>query len=83
MEPLQYTYNVQEVNVIFDAGSKLTLRGGHRYVWGDAVTRAPAGGFFVSRLTRSRPASAASMSGTVRIESRARAASRMRRASPT
>ncbi len=42
VEPLQYTYNVQELNVIFDAGSKLTLRGGHRYVWGDAVTRAPA-----------------------------------------
>ena len=34
------------------------------------------GGLFVRRRTRSRPASAASMSGTVRIESRARAASR-------
>ena len=42
VEPFQYNYNVQEVNVLFDAGSKLTLRGGHRYVWGDAVTRAPA-----------------------------------------
>ncbi len=42
VELFQYTYNVQEFNVLFDAGSKLTLRGGHRYVWGDAVTRAPA-----------------------------------------
>ncbi len=42
VEPFQFSYNVQEVNVLFDAGSKLTLRGGHRYVWGDAVTRAPA-----------------------------------------
>jgi hypothetical protein len=42
VEPFQYSYNVQEVNVLFDASSKLTLRGGHRYVWGDAVTRAPA-----------------------------------------
>jgi hypothetical protein len=42
VETFQLNYNVQEVNVIFDAGSKLTLRGGHRFVWGDAVTRAPA-----------------------------------------
>ena len=42
VETFQLNYNVQEVNVIFDACSKLTLRGGHRYVWGDAVTRAPA-----------------------------------------
>lgn len=42
VETFDYNYNVQEVNVLFDAGSKLTLRGGHRYVWGDAVTRAPA-----------------------------------------
>jgi hypothetical protein len=42
VELFQYTYNVQEFNVLFDASSKLTLRGGHRYVWGDATTRAPA-----------------------------------------
>jgi len=29
-------YSQQEINVIFDLTSKLTLRGGHRYVWGDA-----------------------------------------------
>jgi hypothetical protein len=32
---LATNYNQQEVNVIFDATSKLTLRGGYRYVWGD------------------------------------------------
>ena len=42
VEPFQYTHNVQELNILFDVCSKLTLRGGHRYVWGDAVTRAPA-----------------------------------------
>jgi hypothetical protein len=41
VEPFHYSYNAQEVNVLFDASSKLTLRGGHRYVWGDALTRAP------------------------------------------
>jgi hypothetical protein len=29
-------YNQAEVNVLFDATSKLMLRGGYRYVWGDA-----------------------------------------------
>jgi hypothetical protein len=29
-------YNQQEIDVFFDATSKLTLRGGYRYVWGDA-----------------------------------------------
>ena len=42
VETLHYRYNAQEVNVVFDVSSKLTLRGGHRFVWGDAVTRAPA-----------------------------------------
>ena len=29
-------YNQEAVDLFFDAGSKLTLRGGYRYVWGDA-----------------------------------------------
>jgi len=33
---LVMNYNQQELNVLFDLTSKLTLRGGHRYVWGDA-----------------------------------------------
>ncbi len=30
-------YNQQEVDLFFDATSKLTIRGGYRYVWGDAT----------------------------------------------
>ena len=33
---LATNYNQQEIDVFFDATSKLTLRGGYRYVWGDA-----------------------------------------------
>lgn len=33
---LVYNYNQQEINVFFDVTSKFTLRGGHRFVWGDA-----------------------------------------------
>jgi hypothetical protein len=35
-ERLVLNYNQQEVQLFFDLTSKLTLRGGHRYVWGDA-----------------------------------------------
>lgn len=41
IEPLVLNYNRQEANVLLDATSWLTLRGGHRYVWGDAQLRAP------------------------------------------
>ncbi len=41
LERLELNYNRQEFNVLFDLTSRLTLRGGHRYVWGDARTRAP------------------------------------------
>jgi hypothetical protein len=37
---LVLNYNQQEVDVVLDLTSKLALRGGHRYVWGDA--KAPA-----------------------------------------
>jgi hypothetical protein len=42
---LATNYNQEEVNAIFDATSKLTLRGGYRYVWGDSLdaTLPPAG----------------------------------------
>jgi hypothetical protein len=33
-------YNQQEVDAIYDLTSRLTVRGGYRYVWGDAVVRA-------------------------------------------
>jgi hypothetical protein len=38
---LVYNYNQQQTDVLFDVTSKFTLRGGHRYVWGDAQFRAP------------------------------------------
>ena len=41
---LNYTqavnYNQQQTDVLFDLTSKLTLRGGYRYVWGDATVLA-------------------------------------------
>jgi hypothetical protein len=33
---LATNYNQAEIDVLFDANSKLTLRGGYRYMWGDA-----------------------------------------------
>ncbi len=44
-------YNQQEVNVLFDATSKLTLRVGHRYIWGD-TSEPPALVFEGQGLTR-------------------------------
>ena len=35
-------YNQQQLDLIYDVTSKLTLRGGHRFVWGDATVRAGA-----------------------------------------
>ncbi len=42
---LAANYSQQEIDIIFDATSKLTIRGGYRYVWGDAsnITLPPAG----------------------------------------
>jgi hypothetical protein len=42
---LATNYSQEEINVFFDATSRLTLRGGYRYVWGDArdATLPPAG----------------------------------------
>lgn len=42
---LATNYNQNEIDVLYDPTSKLTLRGGYRYVWGDAsdVAFPPAG----------------------------------------
>ena len=37
---LAVTYNQQQTEALVDVTAKLTLRGGHRYVWGDARARA-------------------------------------------
>ena len=34
---LIFNYNQHQVDVIFEAHPRVTLRGGHRYVWGDTV----------------------------------------------
>jgi hypothetical protein len=38
---LVYNYNQQQVDAFFDVTSKFTLRGGHRYIWGDAQFTPP------------------------------------------
>ncbi len=38
---LVMNYNQQQVDVLFDVTNRLTLRGGHRYVWGDGQNLAP------------------------------------------
>ncbi|MEO8591796.1 MAG: hypothetical protein ABI759_00605 [Candidatus Solibacter sp.] len=38
--PQAVHYNQQQMEGIFDVTSKITLRGGYRYVWGDATVRA-------------------------------------------
>ena len=37
-------YNQQEVQLLFDVNKKISLRGGYRYVWGDANSILPPGG---------------------------------------
>lgn len=37
---LTFNYNRHQVDAIFDAHPRVTVRGGHRYVWGDAVVPA-------------------------------------------
>ena len=49
-------YNQQEIDVMYDATSKLTLRGGHRFLWGDATVLAgqlsQSGSFVSGELRR-------------------------------
>jgi hypothetical protein len=41
LNPLQIVnYNQEQVDVLYDLTSKVTLRGGYRYIWGDATTDA-------------------------------------------
>ena len=40
-DQLNLNYNQEEVDAFYDVTSKLTLRGGYRYVWGDTTARAP------------------------------------------
>ena len=39
---LVLNYNQHQLDLIYDLGDKVTLRGGHRYVWGDAQVREPS-----------------------------------------
>jgi hypothetical protein len=41
---LVWNYNQQQIDVLYDVTSKITARGGYRYVWGDGLTR----GSFIS-----------------------------------
>jgi len=41
LERLVFNYNRQEANLLVDVTERFTLRGGHRYVWGDSEVRAP------------------------------------------
>ena len=58
LNPLEaVNYNQQQVDVLYDLGSKVSLRGGYRYIWGDATVPAspffaPAGGSESGQLKR-------------------------------
>lgn len=53
---LAVNYNQNQTDLFFDLTSKITLRGGYRYVWGDATTRSspldPNGAFETGKLNR-------------------------------
>ncbi len=53
---LAWNYNQQQFNVLFDLNPNVTVRGGHRYIWGDATVRAaqarPPGPFETGGLHR-------------------------------
>ncbi len=51
-------YNQQQTDVLFDLTSKLTLRGGYRYVWGDATVLA-------GQLSQSGPLASGQLSRNV------------------
>ena len=51
---LRNTYNQVEFDVLFDVTSKLTLRGGYRYVWGDSSSFVlPVSGLITAGIRRS------------------------------
>lgn len=38
---LEFNYNREQTEALFDVTSTVTVRGGHRYTWGDATLRSP------------------------------------------
>ena len=38
---LEFTYNREQTEALLDLTSKMTVRAGHRYTWGDATLRSP------------------------------------------
>jgi hypothetical protein len=61
-------YNQQSFDVLFDLTSKITLRGGERYVYGDTTVRAPfAGGIESGTLSRVSGLAGASLRTTKRF----------------
>jgi hypothetical protein len=58
VSPLEVVnYNQEQVDVLYDASSRITLRGGYRHIWGDAATGAapflnPLGGTEQGQLNR-------------------------------
>ena len=38
---LSFNYSQQQIEALYDLTSRLTIRGGHRYLWGDARVRTP------------------------------------------
>jgi hypothetical protein len=58
VSPLEVVnYNQEQVDVLYDVSSKITLRGGYRHIWGDADTGAtpflnPLGGVEQGQLNR-------------------------------
>jgi hypothetical protein len=41
-ERLVVNYNQNQLEALFDITQRLTIRGGHKYIWGDSVSRAPS-----------------------------------------
>jgi hypothetical protein len=55
---LAVNYNQEQIEILYDLGSKISLRGGYRYIWGDADVPespffAPLGGSESGQLKRS------------------------------
>ena len=61
-------YSQQSTDILFDLTSKITLRGGERYVYGDTTVRAPfAGGVASATLSRVSGLAGASLRTTKRL----------------
>jgi hypothetical protein len=42
LDRLELNYNQQQLEVLLDVTRGLTLRAGHKYIWGDSLSRAPS-----------------------------------------